>query len=183
MEPIPSCDLTLNGLVRGRSIEAPTTAFAVLKSRLESRFRLANRTLHGGPLKRSTHDYTRARRPMPRTTISGSLQRAADGSVGHAQRVAEPPTRRPQPPCGAARGLERRERPRRPRNAEWRHPGKGCRHQGAYSSRANSVIRFGTAASNPAMSSMPASVGSAMLNAVAVMPTTTSLAGIPVCSR
>ena len=46
-----------------------------------------------------------------------------------------------------------------------------------------SAITCGTAASNPTTSSMPASFGSAMLNPFDAIPTTTSLAGIPVRSR
>ena len=46
-----------------------------------------------------------------------------------------------------------------------------------------SVSSVGTAASNPAMSSMPGSVGSAMVKSVAVKPTTASRASMPDQSR
>jgi hypothetical protein len=49
--------------------------------------------------------------------------------------------------------------------------------------RAKSAITAGAAASKPTTSSVPASFGSAMVNSVAVRPTTTSLAAMPVCSR
>ena len=49
--------------------------------------------------------------------------------------------------------------------------------------RAKSAMTDGADASKPTMSTMPASPGSAMLNPDDVIPTTTSLAGMPRASR
>ena len=51
------------------------------------------------------------------------------------------------------------------------------------SSRAKSAITAGAAVSKPTTSSMPASPGSAMENPLETIPTTMSLAGMPIRSR